>query len=231
MTELDPNIQMIETIVDALGPLAADLVLVGGCAAGLLMTDSAGAAIRATTDVDLVLQVAGFGQYIDFAKRLAKTGFKQSLDQEQVCRWQYGSLKIDVMPTDEKILGFTNKWYFGLIQSSNELKLPSSKTIRIVSGPYFVATKLEAFFDRGNGAYQSSHDIEDIISIVDRRPELATEIESADEGVRIYLNEEFERILAHEEFVDSIAYHMRPDSASQSRVPIVIERMRKIAGL
>ena len=50
----DPNIAKVELIAKALGPLRERLVLVGGCAAGLLFTDPAAAPARVTYDVDLL---------------------------------------------------------------------------------------------------------------------------------------------------------------------------------
>ncbi len=40
-----------------LGELAEDLVFVGGCATGLLLTDPAAAPVRVTYDVDAIVQV------------------------------------------------------------------------------------------------------------------------------------------------------------------------------
>jgi hypothetical protein len=50
----DPNLSKIELIAAALGPLRDQLVFVGGCAVGLLITDTAAAPVRVTFDVDLV---------------------------------------------------------------------------------------------------------------------------------------------------------------------------------
>ena len=49
----DPNLERVELVATALGPLRDELVFVGGCAAGLLMSDPGATPIRATIDVDL----------------------------------------------------------------------------------------------------------------------------------------------------------------------------------
>ena len=53
MNPQDPNLAKVELIAHVLGPLRDELVLVGGCAAGLLMTDPGAAPARVTYDVDL----------------------------------------------------------------------------------------------------------------------------------------------------------------------------------
>jgi hypothetical protein len=84
----DPNLSKIELIAGALGPLRDQLVFVGGCAVGLLITDTAAAPVRVT----------------------------------------------------------------------------------LITAPAFLATKFEAYSDRGGDDMLASHDLEDIINILDGRP-------------------------------------------------------------
>ena len=72
---------------------------------------------------------------------------------------------LDVMPLNEEILGFSNSWYKAAMQSSVARRISTELEIRIVTAPYFLATKLEAFRGRGEGNFLSSHDLEDLASI------------------------------------------------------------------
>jgi predicted nucleotidyltransferase len=82
------------------------------------------------------------------------------------------------MPLDEKILGFSNRWYEPAMDSAVVHELGPDLRVRVVTAVYFCATKLEAFAGRGKHDYQSSHDLEDLMAVVDGRPELAEEIHS-----------------------------------------------------
>jgi len=55
--------------------------------------------------------------------------------------------------------------------------------------PYsrIVATKLEAFHGRGSSDVTASHDLEDILTVVDDRPELVSEIGAAEPEVRAFI--------------------------------------------
>jgi predicted nucleotidyltransferase len=225
----DPNVEMIEFIAAALGPLTEQLVFVGGCAAGLLISDPARAAIRATNDVDLIAEVASVADYYPLTERMTNAGF--SVDPEVICRWRYQGVKVDVMPTSEEILGFSNRWYEAAIRTAMNVQLPSGRAIRLISSPLLIATKIEAFYGRGQGDFQGSHDLEDIVAVIDGRPELYDEIQEAPEEVREYLREEIDTLLGNRAFVDSIPYHLRPDLASQARAPLIVERLLKIAGV
>ncbi len=229
MTTNDPNIAIVEQIALALGELTERLVLVGGCAAGLLITDTAQASVRNTDDVDLIAEAVTQGEYYKLSETLRAKGFQEL--PEVSCRWHYQGTKINLMPADPNILGFSNPWYEEAFRSATRLTLPSGLAIRIISAPVFIATKLVAFQDRGEGNYQASHDVEDIISVVDGRVELFDEFEDASNEIREYLDDEIGVLLGTPAFFDSIPAHLKPDVASQARLPLVISRLRVLAGL
>jgi hypothetical protein len=228
MIENDPNIETLELAAQALKPLLNDLVLVGGCAVGLLITDRARPPVRHTIDVDLLAEVTPLSNYYKLCDELRALGFSESGDI--ICRWINGSLIIDVMSTDEKVLGFSNRWYELAARTSLRRKLPSGIEIQHISAPLLIATKIESFYGRGKGDYLH-HDIEDIVNLVDGRPEVINEIREASEDLRGYVEQEVDDLLADQSFIDSIPMHLNPSQAEQSRVPILIERLRQIAGL
>lgn len=108
--------------------------------------------------------------------------------------------------------------------------MPSGVQIRLIPPSLFLASKLEAFYDRGGGDFGVSHDMEDIITVVDGRAEIVGEVAGTNQELRDYLREEFETLLGDPTFTDRIGWHFAADSASQARIPQVIERLRAIAG-
>jgi|SRR5688572_4292735 len=225
----DTNIALIEAVASALKPLLSRLVFLGGSTVGLLITDDTRPAVRATVDVDLVVELAGKVEYYELCETLRQLGLRE--DPDVVCRWRYGGIKIDVMPTDAAILGFSNRWYPKAVSDAVTLRLPSGTEIQVVSAPLLLATKLEAFHHRGEGDYGGSHDIEDIINLVDGRPELVAEVEAVDEALRDYLQTEAEAMLTDTNFTPYIAWHLHPEDYYQDREEIVIDRLRAIAGI
>jgi predicted nucleotidyltransferase len=135
------------------------------------------------------------------------------------------------MPLDEKILGFSNRWYEPAMDSGILHELEPELRVRVVTAVYFCATKLEAFAGRGKNDYQSSHDLEDLTAVVDGRAELVEEIRARAENVRAYIAAEFRKLLATPEFLDALPCYLLPDQASQARVSILLERLRKIEAL
>lgn len=229
----DPNVELLVQVAAALGELRERVVFVGGCATSLLITDKASAPVRATQDVDAVVAVASLVEYQGLCEALRAKGFRQSLeDAEPPFRWTLAGLKLDLMPTDPRVLGFSNRWYDAVLNSAFAAEVGEGITLRVADAPSFVATKLEAFLDRGRGDYLSSHDLEDVLSVVDGRAELASELAKAAPELRLFVAETFARLLADEGFHNALPGLILEGSPA-GRVPVVSERLeaiRKLAG-
>jgi predicted nucleotidyltransferase len=229
---LDPNLGMVERIAAALGPLRDRVVFVGGSATGLLITDLLAAAIRVTKDVDVIVEVATQGGYYQVEKALRAQGFRNDTSEgAPLCRWCWEDLLLDVMPTDPAILGFSNQWYPEAVATAENRRLPGGLTIRLVAPPYFIATKLEAFFGRGKGDYFGSHDLEDLIAVVDGRQSIVEEVEQATPALRSYLGQKLGTLLGDPIFSYAVEGHLPGDPGSQARVPDLLQRLRTIASL
>ena len=226
----DPNIAKVELIAEAIGELADNLVFVGGCAAGLLITDPAAPPVRVTYDVDLLVQVATLTEYHATEKQLAARGFRRDLAADApICRWVFNALEVDLMPTDAKILGFTNRWYSHAIETATRLSLPSGKRIKLISATAFIATKFEAFNDRGKRDLLGSHDLEDILNVIEGRPTLVTEIAAESAALRQYLAEAFAALIRLPNFDDYLPGLLAQDALLDERVAIVRSRVSAIA--
>src|SRR5690348_3664995 len=123
---------LLELAADILGPLVDDVVFVGGATIHLWLTDAAAPPVRATDDVDVICDVSSYVQYQALAERLRERELDEAIDEPVICRWRHrgSGLAIDVMPTAEDVLGFSNPWYEFGIATAVERTLPSGKTIR-----------------------------------------------------------------------------------------------------
>lgn len=226
------NLDILELAVDRLGPLVEQLVLLGGCAVELLLTDTAAPPVRATLDVDMIVEVGSLAEYYRLADRLRERGFSEDQSADApVCRWVSPPVRLDVMPTQPNVLGFGNAWYSPALESARQVTLPSGKTVRLVTAAYFIATKFAAFESRGADDYVMSHDLEDIIAVVDGRQEIVTEVQAAEYALRSFLASRFRRLVNDPRFVEAIPGFLPGDSASQARLPMLMDRIRSIAAL
>jgi hypothetical protein len=224
------NLELLAEAARLLKPLLGELVFVGGSTTALLITDKAAADVRPTYDVDAIVEISSYAGYADFSERLRKCGFTEDAGEgAPICRWRQKKTILDVMPLDPKILGFSNLWYKPALDSAVVHELQPDLRVRVVTAVYFCATKLAAFAGRGKNDYQSSHDLEDLMAVVDGRVELVGEIGAGAENVRAYIAAEIRKLLAIREFLDALPGYLLPDQASQARVSILLERLKKMA--
>lgn len=187
--------------------------------------------IRATKDVDVVAKVTTLADYHAVERAVEARGFKHDISPEApICRWTRDGVILDLMPS-EAVLGFHNRWYPLAVQTAARMTLPGNVSIRLITAPVFIATKLSAFQGRGNNDYLASHDLEDVITVIDGRKELLDEIRNSDSELRKYVGREIGRLLQESEFQLAMPGHLPGDAASQARLPELMRRLHAVAQL
>ncbi|RBC00163.1 hypothetical protein C3E97_017190 [Pseudomonas sp. MWU12-2115] len=184
----DHNYELIEFVAEGLGEaFLTEVAFVGGCTTAMLVTDAVVLDdIRFTDDVDLVIELAGIGAWQQLTERLAARNFKITGEDEVNCRFRFNDIVVDVMPSDPEVLGYANRWFVEGLARANKFTLPSGTVIQIFKPTYFLATKLEAFSGRGGGDPYHK-DVEDIIILIDGRPELLEEVRQAESELKEFI--------------------------------------------
>lgn len=220
-------LEMLETVVAGLGDdLCQQMVFVGGCSTAVLITDDITLQdIRATDDVDLIIDLKGMTQWMRLQETLRDRGFTVSIEDETICRMRFNNLKVDFMPDDPDILGFSNRWYKQAIDTAITYTLPSGRLIKHLSAPLFLATKFEAYNGRGQNDPLGSHDLEDIVNVIDGRIELLEEVQAINKELRLYLSEKFQALTEHPDFENFVHGNIR---GPEGRVEIVSNRIQAL---
>jgi hypothetical protein len=223
----DPNLPHLRTIAEALGDLRETVVFIGGAVAGLLLTDPLASGVRPTRDVDAVVDV-GRGAFHKIETTIRARGFSPDVDSDVICRWVHresGTL-FDLMPVQPEVLGFSNRWYRYAARPVQPVDLGGGITILLASAVAFIATKLEAFADRGAGDILASHDLEDILTVVDGRAELGAELAVAPSEVREAVVKAFSSLLAHADFANALPGLL----TEPERAQVVAARIKDMVG-
>lgn len=198
------NLTLLQLAARRLGNLNDNVVYLGGCVTALLINDPSALDVRATVDVDCIIDVISLIEYHKFEKQLITKGFKKSIEDDVICRFRHGAIILDVMPTDEKILGFGNLWYKEAVQHAVNHEIAPDLIIKSITVPYFLATKFEAFKTRGNNDLWSSHDYEDIISVIAGRVNVVEEVARAVPSLKKNLQEQFKQLLQNDQFEQTL---------------------------
>ncbi|EHR39636.1 hypothetical protein [Alishewanella jeotgali] len=223
MSKINFQKEMLVQVATALDELLPQVVFIGGCTTGLFLTDDfTKEQVRYTDDVDLIVHAGGFGAWAQLAERLRQLGFRESMEQDVICTMMLGRLKVDFMPDDDRILGFSNRWYRDAMATARDFTLTEAITIKLVEPVYFVATKLEAYLGRGNGDALSSHDIEDLINIFDGRAEIVAEVNAVDGELRDFIRIQLQALLDDANFEYAVQSATGNNSARES---LIFERI------
>lgn len=215
--------ELIEQAAQELRPLLEHLVFVGGATVELLLTDQAAGPVRPTQDVDVATHIEKRSELTRLEEQLTALGFGPDMDGP-ICRWTKGSLVLDVMTDDGQMQGFTNPWYASAIQHARHVILASGTEVRVLDAPHLIATKLVAWRDRGEGG-MFSHDLEDILMVLDGRPEVKDELRLAPIALQEFVCEQFTSLLAHPDFEETLLGTF----TEAGRDEVVLGRVRAIA--
>lgn len=202
---MSKNTEMLAVVASGLGEMKNEVVFVGGSVVELYANDPAASDIRATLDVDCVVEIRSRLKYYELEERLRTKGFhNDTTPGAPVCRWIYKHTVVDVMPIDDNILGFSNQWYKGGVENKVSRDLPDGTSIFIFPAPYYLGTKFEAMLSRGGNDLRMSHDFEDIVYILDNTTDIVEQISITDAPLKNYLASQFKTLLANSNIEEAI---------------------------
>ena len=225
---MNRHMEMIAIVAKAMGGvMLKSVAFAGGCTTGLLLTDDfSKEQVRHTDDVDLIVHVVGHRGMEELQAELTRRGFEHIMDDDApICSMRFGALRVDFMPDDPKIFGFSNRWYKQALQTATEYELPDGLSIRLITPLYFVATKIEAFLGRGNNDPLGSRDIEDILTLIDGRAELVDELKAAPKDVSQYINKELTELIRANQFSYAVTSAAGNDAG---REDLIFQRLEAI---
>ncbi|HSH66311.1 MAG TPA: hypothetical protein VLB84_11055 [Bacteroidia bacterium] len=202
------NITRLWAVANALEAWKDKIVFVGGATVSLYASRPFAITIRPTDDVDVVIELISLKEFYNLQEELLKLGFKHDIESKIISRFLLQGLKVDFMPTDPSILGFSNRWYSRGVKIAVQHKMDNGSPIQIFTSPYFIASKLEAFKTRGKEDLYGSHDFEDIVFVLDHRDTIEEELINADEKVKAFLKEEFKKLLENKSFEEALLGHV-----------------------
>jgi len=183
------NIARIRAVNHALGELAAEAVYVGGSVVSLYSSRPA-SDIRPTDDVDVLLELATYKDYTNIDLVLRQKGFENDIESGVICRYRINGIIVDVMPINDQILGFTNRWYEAGFAGRQKIEIEPELTIYLFQPVHFLASKIEAFDSRGGGDGRTSTDFEDIVYLLNNREQIWNEINTSSEDVKSYIRDQ-----------------------------------------
>jgi hypothetical protein len=79
------------------------------------------------------------------------------------------------------------------------------------------------------GDYYASHDLEDLITVIDGREKIVDEIAAADPALCNFVSKAMAALVAAEDFMEALPGHLPADAASQGRLAGLRRKLTEIA--
>lgn len=205
------NVVRIKAVANLLRDLNQPFVFVGGATVSLYATEpDIAAGIRPTEDVDVVVELATYKGYAEIDERLRSLGFVNDAASRVICRYRINGLIVDVMPTEDKVLGFSNRWYPAGFKAAVSHTLDEEMVIRIFSVPYFLASKWDAHKARGGNDLRLSKDFEDIVYVWQHCKDFDVQLSGGPKEILEYFHSEFAGKIDHDDFEEAVYAHLDP---------------------
>ena len=221
------NLALVAQVAEGLKELREKMIFIGGAVISLYTDDPAADEIRPTKDIDMTIDLANYAEWAKMQERLAELNFYPDPQGQSICSYMFENIAIDIMPAEDSSIGISNRWYKPGFKYLQQIELPGGIRINILPAPYFLATKLEAFKDRGGNDFYGSHDFEDIIYLLDNRTTILEEILTADLDVKSYIKQELIDIKNHPQADEILAMHIHP-LVREYRFSLMLEKINVI---
>ncbi len=221
------NRNAIIKIANALGDLNEQVVFVGGAMVSLYADDPIAEDVRATKDIDLTFQIATASELEVLRQALIDKGFYESRDSDVICRFNYEDLLVDVMSTQPVGWAPGNRWFAIGFAFANTIYL-ENVGVKILPLSYFLASKIDAFYDRGRKDVYGSHDLEDIVYLFNYRIGIVGDISNSNQEVKSYLSKSLSDILADDRIMNALPGHLYFEEGDE-RMEFIKDKMRAVA--
>ena len=219
------NLAVVAEIAEALKSYNNKMVFVGGAVVSLYTDDPAADEIRPTADVDMTLNVVNLSDWSIIQEELGQLGFHPDPFGHAICSYKYKDIPVDIMAAEDGPLGSANRWYRIGFNDLWKVKVKTQE-ISILKAPCYLATKFEAFNSRGKD-YRTSHDMEDIIYILDNRLDIVNEIAATEESIKSFLINQLNIIIEKRMLEEVLMAHIHPLMLDE-RKSIVMEKITQI---
>lgn len=222
------NLEHIATVAARFDPLGMKFVFIGGSVLSLLVDNPRIASIRPTKDVDVVFEVLTHLDYTKLEERLIALHFKNDTSEGAPrCRWIIDDIKVDVLPARDEYGLWGGQWMEEALRSA-AVRTIQGRDIQVITPPCFLAAKMEAFADRGAGDFLASHDFEDLVTVIEGRAALLSELFTANPALTQYVAQTVAAWLRNDDFLYAIPGHF---SNRRGRMEPFLARLREIAAL
>lgn len=220
--------EKLEILAQGLGNAKERVVFSGGMLTAFYATDVYAPKHRSMGEIECILNAPTMAEFLNWDRELRQKGFNPTYDpQPPVTEWEYQGITVDIYPSRPEIVRHPNRWFEEGVFHAVKHPLPSGICIRMMSGPYFLASRIESFLHAHSFSLRNNKDFEDIVFLLNNRSELLDEVADSFHEVRAYIQGFFYQLLNHKDLREGLYYSLpfQGGESEAERVMYIMEEM------
>lgn len=204
---LDNSYSLIEKVAQGFGDLNKKVFYLGGSTLSLYVSKYAAAQNRVVGEVDCILGSLALNDYFQWEEWLTERGFvKEEAINHFQHRWRYEGIPVNILARTRETLAYKYRWLDEGIFHAQSYPIAEGLSIRSFTPAYFIAAKIESFLNKAKGDFRTSEDFEDLMFVLDNRPQIVEELCQSFYEVRNYIQQYFMRFLKDPTLEEGLYY-------------------------
>lgn len=203
----DNSYSLIEKVAQGFGDLNKKVFYLGGSTLSLYVPKYAAAQNRVVGEVDCVLGSLTLNDYFQWEESLTERGFvKEGAINQFQHRWRYEGIAVNILAPNRETLSYNYRWLDEGIFHAQSYSIAEGVSIKSFTPAYFIAAKIESFLNKAEGDFRTSEDFEDLMFVLDNRPQIVEELCQSFYEVRNYIQQYFMRFLMDPTLEEGLYY-------------------------
>ncbi len=199
----NPELVLFRNTLKRMEPMLPELVFAGGCATSLLFSEPGFIRPIPPQWLDVIANTQGELGHMGLTIKLKEIGMREDTMIGRG-RWKMGALTVCFWNVDPVFNPFASRFIRDAFAMPRKMAAGPGLNVKIATVAFFMAMKLEAFLGRGLANFQSSDDLNDLVSLLAARTEIAFDLRLAAPPVRSYIQRGFAELKPKSDFQEAI---------------------------
>jgi hypothetical protein len=220
----NPELVLFRNTAKRMQPMLEELVFAGGCSTSLLFSEAD--FIRPTPPqwLDVIASTQGDLGHMALTIKLKEMGMREDTIFGRG-RWKMGALTVCFWNVDPVFSPFASRFLPEAFSMPRKYPVAPDMKVKLVNPAFFLALKIEAFQGRGQGNYQTSDDLNDLVALLSARAELAFDLKLTAPHVRTFVQKQLAELKPKSDFLEAIKRILNND---EPRIALALARLNEL---
>jgi hypothetical protein len=223
----NPELVLFRNTAKRMQAMLEELVFTGGCAISLLFSEPGFIRANPPQWLDVIANTTGELGHTGLTIKLKDMGMREDTMIGRG-RWKMGALTVCFWNVDPVFSPFASRFIRDAFAMPRKYPATPEMKVKLANPAFLMALKIEAFLSRGQSNFQSSDDLNDIISLIAARPELPFDLKLAPPTVRGYVQRNLAELKPKHEFQEALKRILGSDTSMVEKALLRLNELVRI---